>query len=89
MTTNKPAVTPTTFETLLEKQFRQLVIETSQPFVKMKVDVLDLATPLFIVGPDNSFEVHYSEEVQNQLDEIEKLRLEAVESVVRRFKCQR
>ena len=60
------------------RQLRQAVIEISQPFVEMKVDLLSRALPRIVVTGEGTFEHIYSDEIVEELAKIEALRQEAV-----------
>ena len=63
------------------RQLRQAVIEISQPFVEMKVDLLSRALPRIVVTGEGTLEHIYPDAIVRALAEIETLRQEAISSV--------
>jgi len=66
------------------RQIQRQVIEISQPFVRMKVDVVNRALPKMIVSPTGMV-AEYDKATQALLDEIEARRQEAIRPLMNKL----
>ena len=65
------------------EQLRRDFIKLSEPFVKLKCDVLAVAIPTIRLYPDGHFETTYSPEVMNELSRIDALWEETTEAFLK------